>query len=77
MIVDPEDMGLETLFVQLCAILAEITWKIDFSIMAAFICILSCHIDTCDHGKNSFIMVADPHNKGLNILVFQLSVMLA
>ena len=42
-VVEDEKLTLETLFVQLCAILAEITRKIDLSTMAALICILNCH----------------------------------
>ena len=39
MIFDPQNMGLDTSFVQITAILAEILGKIDFSVMAALICI--------------------------------------
>ena len=39
MIADPQNMGQYTLFCQISAILAEILWKIEFSIMAALICI--------------------------------------
>jgi len=42
MIVDPENIGMDTFFVLLYAILAEKWWKIDISIMAAVICILNC-----------------------------------
>ena len=37
MFVDPQNMGLDTLFVQLSAILAEIYLNIHFSVMAALI----------------------------------------
>ena len=37
--IGPENMGLDTLFVQLYAILADIQGKIEFSIKAALICI--------------------------------------
>ena len=39
MVADHQNMGLYTLFCQISAILAEILWKIDFSITAALICI--------------------------------------
>ena len=39
MLFDPQNMGLDTLFVQLSAILAEIWRIVDFSVMAALICI--------------------------------------
>ena len=39
MLADPQNMGVDTLFVQLSAILVEIWRKVDYSVMAALICI--------------------------------------
>ena len=38
MILDPQNMGLDTLIVELCALLAEIWRNIHFSVMASLIC---------------------------------------
>ena len=39
MILDPQHMGLDTLIVELCALLAEIWRSIHFPVMASLICI--------------------------------------
>ena len=39
MILDPQNMGLDTLIVELCALLAEIWRNIHFPVMASLICI--------------------------------------
>ena len=42
MFFDPQNIGLETFYVQLSLILAELWRKIDFLLMAALFCTLSC-----------------------------------
>ena len=63
MIVDAENMGLDTLFVLLCAILAEIMVKNRFLNNGG----TNVHIKLSQThvSKNCFIMVAYPHNMGL------------
>ena len=39
MILDPQNMGLDTLIAELCALSAEIWQNIDFPVMASLICI--------------------------------------
>ena len=39
MILDPQNMGLDTLIVELCALLPEIWRNIHFPVMASLICI--------------------------------------
>ena len=39
MILDPQNMGLDTFIVELCALLAEIWRNIHFPVMASLICI--------------------------------------
>ena len=39
MLLDPQNMGLDTLIVELCALLAEIWRNIHFPVMASLICI--------------------------------------
>ena len=39
MLLDPQNMGLDTLIVELCALLAEIWQNIHFPVMASLICI--------------------------------------
>ena len=62
MIVDAENMGLDTLFVLLCAILAEIMVKNRFLNNGG----TNLHIKLSQTRVNFFfIMVAYPHNMGL------------
>ena len=42
MLFDPQNIGLVTCYVQLSLILAELWRKIDFSLMVALFCKLSC-----------------------------------
>ena len=59
MIVDPEIMHLNTLFVQLCAILAKMYKTIDFTIMVALI----MHTNMSQnrgHSNNNVVLIADP-----------------
>ena len=42
MFFDPQNIGLETCYMQLSLILAELWRKIDFSIMAAIFCAITC-----------------------------------
>ena len=39
MLLDPQNMGLDTLIVELCGLLAEIWQNIHFRVMASLICI--------------------------------------
>ena len=71
MFFDYQNIGLETCYVQLSLILAELWRKIDFSLMAVLFCTL-----TSDHFKNSFIMIKDPQNMGLDTLIVELCALL-
>ena len=42
MFFDPQNIGLETCYMQLPLILAELWLKIDFSLMAALFCAITC-----------------------------------
>ena len=63
MLLDPKNIGLESCYVQLSLILAELWRKIYFSLMAAIFCTIAS-----DHFKNSFIKCLDPQNMGLDTL---------
>ena len=70
MIVDPENIGLETFFAVMCNIGRD-NVKNRFLNNGG----TNLHIKpsyTFDHVNNSFIMVADPHSIGLYILFCQL-----
>ena len=47
MLLDPQNMGLDTLIVELCALLAEIWQNIHFSVMESLICITMVFATFC------------------------------
>ena len=73
MFFDLPNIGLETCYVQLSIILAELSWKIDFSLMVALFFTLSC----VSHINNSFIMRLDPQNMGLDTSSVEISALWA
>ena len=77
MFFDPRNMGLDTLFVQLCEILADIyIHKGNVFGNGGANLHNSYTMETCGHSVNSFIMFFDPHNMGLDTLIVHLSAIL-
>ena len=72
---DPHNMGVDTLFVQLCDIGWDMPQKWFFGYGGANLH-NSYATETCDHFRNSFIMFFDPHNMGLDTLIVHLSAIL-
>ena len=57
MILNPQNMGLDTLIVEVCALLAEIWRNIHFPVMASLICIKMVSGTFCQYFNISFFMV--------------------
>ena len=47
MLLDPQNIGLDTLIVEICALLAEIWRNIHFPVMASLICIKMVSVTFC------------------------------